>query len=229
MKVPWLSKASIADTASLLIDHYESAVKASVAPPIPVEDIIERGLDLHLGFHDLKSLLNLNDVLGATFVEKRLICVDASFVEKKFKGRMFFTLAHEAGHWMLHRRCIRRSEANETAHFCRLRDAKKPVEWQADYFASCLLMPEKFVSDAFQQVFGHKSLSLHNVQATYCGPLCFDPCIGTWPRIAAAVMEAGGFSNVSKQAMIIRLQDLRLISNETKARMNWDATLITAF
>lgn len=182
MKASWLPKASIADATSLLIDHYESAVNTTLAPPIPVEDLIERGLNLRLGFHDLKSRLNLSDVLGATFVEKRLLCVDASLVANKSKGRMFFTLAHEAGHWMLHRTYIQRSITDETAHFCRVQDAKKPVEWQADYFASCLLMPEKFVSDAFQQVYGCKRLSLHNVQAAYCGPLCFDPCIGTWPR-----------------------------------------------
>lgn len=229
MKVPWLSKASIAAAASDLIDRYQSVVNTLVAPPVPVEDIIERGLNLGLGFHDLKSRLNLSDVLGATFIEKRMICVDASLVEHKSKGRMFFTMAHETGHWVLHRRYILRSETGETAHFCRVQDAKKPVEWQADYFASCLLMPEKLVSNAFQKVFGRRSLTLHNVQAAYCGPLCFDPCIGTWPRIAAAVMKAGGFSNVSKQAMIIRLQDLGLIRNQTKAHMRWDATLMTAF
>lgn len=229
MKVPWLAKASIADATSLLIDHYESVVNTTVTPPIPVEDLIERGLNLRLGFPDLKSRLNLDDVLGATFVEKRLICVDASLAENKSKGRMFFTLAHEAGHWMLHRTYIRRPKSDATAHFCRIQDAKKPVEWQADYFASCLLMPEKLVIAAFQQVFGCKGLALHNVQAAYCGPLCFDPCIGTWPRIAAQVMEAGGFSNVSKQAMIIRLQDIGLIRNETQTHTRWDAAVMTAF
>ena len=146
---------------------------------------------------------------------------DASLVESKSKGRLFFTLAHEAGHWMLHRTHISRSAAGEAAHFCRVQDAKKPVEWQADYFASCLLMPEKFVCGAFQQAFGCERLSLHNVQAAYCGPLCFDPCIGTWPRIAATVMEAGGFTNVSKQAMIIRLQDLDLVRNATGTPILW--------
>jgi hypothetical protein len=89
-------------------------------------------------------------------------------------------------------------------------------------------MPEKFVCDAFQRAFACERLSLHNVHAAYCGPLCFDPCIGTWPRIAAAVMEAGGFTNVSKQAMIIRLQDLSLVCNETQTRMNWDAARMAA-
>ena len=34
-------------------------------------------------------------------------------------------------------------------------------------------------------------------------------------------LVAGGFSNVSKQAMIIRLQDLALVKNETRARLSW--------
>jgi hypothetical protein len=35
--------------------------------------------------------------------------------------------------------------------------------------------------------------------------------------------EAGGFSNVSKHAMIIRLQDLGLLVNKTKKKMDWEA------
>jgi len=120
MKVPWLSKASIADSSSLLIDHYESAVKTSVTHLFYRRHHRKR-FGSTPGFHDLKSRLNINDVLGATFVEKRLICVDASLVANKFKGRMFFTLAHEAGHWMLHRRYIQRSEANQAAHFAAFR------------------------------------------------------------------------------------------------------------
>jgi len=42
-------------------------------------------------------------------------------------------------------------------------------------------------------------------------------------------MEAGGFTNVSKQAMIIRLQDIGLVRNETQTRMSWDAPRMAAF
>jgi Zn-dependent peptidase ImmA (M78 family) len=35
------------------------------------------------------------------------------------------------------------------------------------------------------------------------------------------VKDAGHFTNVSKQAMMIRLQDLGLVKNETRARMSW--------
>jgi len=39
--------------------------------------------------------------------------------------------------------------------------------------------------------------------------------------LTAALKETGNFSNVSKQAMMIRLQDLGLVHNETQARMTW--------
>jgi hypothetical protein len=56
------------------------------------------------------------------------------------------------------------------------------------------------------------------------GPLYFDPCVKNWYRIADVVCDAGGFCNVSKQAMIIRLQDLNLVINQTNTPMGWDYT-----
>jgi len=35
--------------------------------------------------------------------------------------------------------------------------------------------------------------------------------------------EAGGFSNFSRQAMIIRLQDLGLVVKKTGLKMDWEA------
>ena len=56
---------------------------------------------------------------------------------------------------------------------------------------------------------------------TAAGPICYDPYVENWPIIATKVIKAGGFKNVSKQAMIIRLQDLGLVKNETQARLSW--------
>jgi len=227
MKVPWLAKQTIADIADDLITDYQCTVDCTTVPPIPVEDIIERALGLNLGFFDLRTRLDLNDVLGATYVNKRLICIDESLVNQRCNGRLFFTCAHEAGHWVLHRNIV--SEARRGAWiFCRVRDANRPLEWQADYFASCLLMPESFVRPAFECVYGARPLVLYKLKSAFCGPICFDPAVETWPQIAREVMHAGGFSNVSKQAMIIRLQDLGLVQNETGVRLNWDAAVAMA-
>jgi Zn-dependent peptidase ImmA (M78 family) len=253
MKVPWLAKSSISAAAAEIIAEYEAKINCRVKPPVPVESIIERGLNLKLGFIDLRQKLNMDDVLGATFVKKRIICVDRSLAENQNEGRLCFTFAHETGHWVLHRRLVENAcrtigikainrHGGEIAElgsldnfefdfsrstwsgdfiFCRSRDAKQPIEWQADYFASCLLMPEDAVRIAFCKCFGTRPLVLYNVKSAYNGPVCFDPTIETWPKIAGAVKEAGWFSNVSKQAMIIRLQDLGLVKNETRARLSW--------
>jgi Zn-dependent peptidase ImmA (M78 family) len=275
LRVPWLSKKSIAAAAGGVIACYEAIVKRRVQPPIPVENIIERGLDLRLGFADLRKSLKLDDVLGATFVKKKMICVDRSLAENQNEGRLCFTFAHETGHWVLHRKLVDQAcrtfanrgitrlrptkpestglaefvpELDQSTRpddfgavspidfepdmggsiFCRVKDAKEPIEWQADYFASCLLMPEADVRDAFGQCFGSRPLILYNVKSAYSGPVCFDPCVETWPRIADAVRDAGGFSNVSRQAMIIRLQDLGLVKNETRSRLSWKEITVTA-
>jgi Zn-dependent peptidase ImmA (M78 family) len=224
MKVPWLPKKTIADAAAGVIAGYAAKINRPVQPPIPVEAIIERGLSLKLGFADLRKKLELNDVLGATYVKEELICVDRSLAEDQDEGRLCFTFAHETGHWVLHRNLIEqayRTDGNDAFIFCRIKDAKKPIEWQADYFASCLLMPADAVNNAFCKFYGSKPLVLYNVKSCYCGPICFDPCVQNWPSIAATLKEAGNFTNVSKQAMIIRLQDLGLVKNETHVRMSW--------
>ena len=273
MIVPWLPKKKIADLAAGVVAGYAAKVKREFLPPIPVEAIIERGLGLKLGFADLRQKLKLDDVLGATFVNDELICVDQSLADNQNEGRLCFTFAHETGHWVLHRELIdqacrtggnsafirlRRNKLESTSHneialdlgqnsrsdgygaispytlqqstcgfiFCRVKDAKKPIEWQADYFASCMLMPEKAVKSAFYEIFGLQPLILYNVKSSYCGPICYDPCVENWPIIAGKVKKAGGFENVSKQAMIIRLQDLGLVKNETHARMAWDKSYV---
>lgn len=224
MKVPWLTKKSIAAAAADVITDYEAKIKRCVQPPIPVENIIERGLNLKLGFSDLRKKLKLNDVLGATYVKDRMISVDSSLAENQNEGRLCFTVAHETGHWTLHREYINqacRAGTDDAFIFCRIKDAKQKIEWQADYFASCLLMPKEAVKSAFYRCYGYRPLILYNVKGAFCGPICFDPCVENWPKIADVVKKAGGFSNVSKQAMIIRLQDLGLVKNETRANLSW--------
>jgi Zn-dependent peptidase ImmA (M78 family) len=221
MKVPWMEKAAIACAAANVIADFEAATDKRIEPPIPVDDIIEFGLDLELGFEDLRRKLNLEDVLGATYVQSRKICADISLDRPDEEGRLCFTLAHEAGHWVLHRELIDQASPGRGFIFCRSRDAKKPIEWQADYFAACLLMPKACIRDAFTRVCGPQPLVLHNVESAYSGPICFDPCVANWPAIADCVRRAGNFLNVSKQAMIIRLQELGWVRNETRSPMAW--------
>jgi hypothetical protein len=225
MKVPFLPKELVSAVASEVLSDYEAFIGKTVRPPVPVEDIVERSLGVRLGFIDFEEKYGMPDVYGALYVQKKLIAISTSLLDDRSEGRFCFTCAHEAGHWVLHRHLAgtaHRSAPEDDAVFCRAKDAKAPVEWQADYFAGCLLMPEKEIEKAFHQAFGTDCLELHNVRKTFpTTPFHFDLCVENWRHIAGAVAQAGGFSNISKQAMIIRLQDLGWVVNHTGQAMNW--------
>jgi Zn-dependent peptidase ImmA (M78 family) len=227
MKIPWLPKKKIVRQAEGVITNYEAKTGNQVAPPIPIDDIIETGLNLKRGCIEFEDNMIGSDILGATYVKQRLLCVNKKLLINKFEGRLNFTWAHEVGHWVLHRQFVvpeAHTLSDQGTILCRSRDSKRPIEWQADYFASCLLMPEKLIQDAFMKAYGPWPLKVCNVKSKLNGPLYFDPCIKNWHCIADAVRETGGFSNVSKQAMIIRLQNLGLVVNQTNVRMDWKYT-----
>ena len=227
MKVPWISKEEIDRKATDLLEAFQTMAGYMVKPPVPVEDIIERSLGLRLIYEDLEKVFGSKDVLGATYVESKIICINERLFEHSSEGRLVFTCAHEAGHWVLHRRYMDAEggdNSKDEAIVCRPRDAKAPIEWQADYFAACLLMPEKEIREAFQRVCGPEPFIINNVRnEVEEGARSEEPFVEQWPFIAAAMCEAGGFSNVSKHAMIIRLQDLGLMINQTSTRMDWKA------
>ena len=56
-----------------------------------------------------------------------------------------FTLAHELGHYILH------SPRTNSFAFRRDRDLASLVEWEANWFAACLLMPEQAFLDAMKE------------------------------------------------------------------------------
>jgi Zn-dependent peptidase ImmA (M78 family) len=225
MKVPFLRKQRISDVAANVVSDYEAMIGKTVAPPIPVENIIEQSLGLSLGFIDFEEKYGMPDIYGATYVKKKFIAISTTLLDEHSEGRYCFTCAHEIGHWVLHRHLVdaaaRRSK-EEGAVFCREKDAKAPIEWQADYFAGCLLMPENEIEAAFHQIFGCDVLNLYIAQRVFPPtPFHFDICVDNWQLIADAVRRAGGFSNISKQAMMIRLQDLGLVVNHTDQPINW--------
>jgi Zn-dependent peptidase ImmA (M78 family) len=220
-----MSKEKINDEALVLLADYQKIRGCDVEPPIPVENIIEQHLNVKIGFVDFGNKLGMRGVLGATYVQERMICVNEKLLDDRSEGRLSFTWAHEAGHWTLHRHLIKPIAGQRSVDktiFCRSKNAALPIEWQADYFASCILMPEENVRNAFNETFGSNPLNLLNIKSCYKGPLCFDPCVENWPLIADTVRSAGNFYNVSKQAIIVRLQHLGLLINRTGARLTWN-------
>ena len=220
-----MTKEEIARRAEGLLTAYEAVIGHRVRPPVPVEDVIERFLGLSLSYEDLDRKLGMDDVLGATYVDRKGISINERLLEDRNEGRMIFTCAHEVGHWILHRHLVEAAAGLNRvreAIVCRAKNARAPMEWQADYFATCLLMPGKEMNKAFSLIFPAGRVVLENERSSLGGKaVCVDPCVENWHFIADIVREGGGFTNVSKEAMIFRLEELGLVVNRTGAKLGW--------
>ena len=125
-------------------------------------------LGLSLDFDDLGFRLGIPnaDVLGALWVDRREVFIDQSldpYEHPDMEGRYNFSVGHETGHWCLHRPYIANAAAQsamfndsetEPTVICRTSQAKERIEWQADYFSSCFLMPRQNVLEAWSDRFG---------------------------------------------------------------------------
>ena len=156
-------------------------------------------------------------MLGATWLDDGLVVIDSSLEGNE--GRFSFTIGHEIGHWQLHRPLLEmekvtlplfsREPGTKASQAIVCRDKQRDdAEKQADKFASFLLMPATDVIATAREVNG--------------GPLTIDHFAkrkeaGEWfPELrdfAAEVIAKGNFSNVSNQAMQIRLETLKFVTD----------------
>ena len=79
------------------------------------------------------------------------------------------------------------------------RGRKPPVEWQADQFAACLLMPARLVRTAVLEAFDGRLPSWEGIEARHSSGEPDERFI----EVASDVLEAGRFDNVSNMAMRI--------------------------
>lgn len=226
-RVPFLHERAIEDHARLLLDEWAENRPAVTQPPVPIEEILECHLQLDCLISDLRAELGHPDVLGGIWFGDRVIKVDQSLdpaVNSKMLGRYRFTIAHEVGHWRLHRQHMMNDpsaqslfETNSEPAFVQRSNANPPEEVQANAFAACVLMPRQMVFDQWAQWRG----SDDQVAIT-------DLNIGDYhdERRANEEMAMDAFCKpladrfeVSAQAMRYRLQKLELLVREIQPRL----------
>lgn len=162
-------------------DVYAAAVEAGMSPepPVNVEFIVEFVLnyDLHLG----ASLPA--GVLGSTDGHAKVVYISDEFPNE---GRRRFTIAHEIGHIQMHvPMLVARDKQPTLFDFPPGPHQDDSLEWQADYFASALLMPRQLLVKHF----------------------------GEAARLGQAIKpaEVADFFDVSRQAASIRLEEVGMI------------------
>ena len=148
--------------------------------------------------------------------------------------RYRYTAAHEGcGHWRLHRHLFVKDPAqallfDDTAVplvVCRQSRAKTPVEWQANFHASCVLMPRNLVFAVWEEIFPDRRPRIVQQHASINHPFI------EVPRVKSRNRECGDFELndelldrvarplakrflVSPTAMRIRLENLGLLLRE---------------
>lgn len=153
--VKFIPEAHLERAAMELLAKYGQAYGEIAAPPIPAEEILECHLDLSLGFDNLNVRFGESGILGATWIEDKNVLIDQSLdptANPRIEGRYRFTVAHEVGHWVLHRHQLTAARTapllnqdSEPSIICRATTKKRPIESQADRFAGYLLMPEEMI------------------------------------------------------------------------------------
>ena len=125
--------------------------------PFPFEEIVKRNDDLELLFGDLNDIdipnINHNNDLSGLILynaeEKKFIII----IEKnKQENRKNFTIAHELGHYFLHKNLLKKKSlvVDGDATLYRLDNGLSNIEEsQANYFAASLLMPKERVKKAW--------------------------------------------------------------------------------
>jgi hypothetical protein len=248
IKVKYLTEDEIESDAKLLLAEYEDTAGEPIKLPVPVNNITTYHLALRLGFDDLHKTLNrpmLNgqpDILGAIWVEKELVLIDRHLDPKSnpsMLGRYRFSVAHEIGHWRLHRSYVTR-DPNQTALFeasteptviCRASQENEPVEWQANFFGSCLLMPRRRVHDEWKEYLGRTSpLLLSDLRPNGNMMMRAQSMIYEQGRNEAEAVDVALFEEVAKPiarrfgvsapAMRIRLENLGLLLQQAPQQMS---------
>ena len=129
-----------------IADNFLHEYYPSFSLPIPIENIIE--LKLELSIFPVKNLESGCEIDGSLSKDFKTILIDERTFEKSVK-RARFTLAHEVGHYILHRDIFRKSGGFKTEQEFinfqnNLEDGEyKRLEIQAFRFAEEILFPKQ--------------------------------------------------------------------------------------
>lgn len=164
---------------------------------------------MKLKYSKLEDNFN-NDVLGYFDSEKNEIIVNSSI---KDTPREPFILAHEIGHFILHKNLkvnkslynnFRDTSFSFFEQSYALRNPKNWIEWQANCFASSLLMPELSFKAILISI--QKDLGIRNSGRVF---LDEQEC-NKWDY-GEIVKKIASHFNVSKISVEYRFNDLKLI------------------
>jgi hypothetical protein len=151
-KCPWIDKNDI----WLEADSFRSKYWQSSNLPVDIALIIEGSLGMDIiPVHDMKSEFDTDAFLRRDLTA---ICVDYNcYDEDRFENRMRFSLAHEMGHYILHRNIISSLSFSSPEEWVEIvngipQEEYWKFEWQANEFGGRLLVPHDKLEEGVKQI-----------------------------------------------------------------------------
>jgi Zn-dependent peptidase ImmA (M78 family) len=206
-----LSSKQIDTIASNLINEFNpNILNYGLSTPLNhILDFLGSKYNLTFKFSDLNDELS-NDILGYFDSEKNEIKIN---FKVKDTPREPFILAHEIGHFILHKnlkvnKVVYNNFKDTSFSFFEqsyvLRNPKNWIEWQANCFASSLLMPE--LSFRAILILNQKELGISKA-----GRIFLDDQECNKSDYKELIKRLSSHFNVSKLSIEYRLNDLKLI------------------
>ena len=211
-RVRFLQDRVIEQESWNLLYEYSKKENWDLSAPIPVENIAEKYLGYQIELTN-EGLFSEPTMLGGIIFDENTIQINGGIENQD--GRYNFTVAHEIGHHTLHKTWLYAQRSQQKLFedsevqsiLCREEGVKPRGEIQADKFAACLLMPEQLVKETFINIYKYPiDVTSHQICKEFGLPVDVEA-----KMIAEKVIEKGGFTNVSKIAMVNRLINLKLI------------------
>ncbi len=140
LKLPYLTYLDTEKEARRFLEHYWPTFEL----PIPIEDIIDVKIGIHIDtFPGLYKDYRLNGFLTA---DRTTIYIDEIQYHQFYK-KCRYTLAHELGHYILHKECYENLPLKSIEEYIkwRLSISNEEVSWfetHANWFAEQVLVPK---------------------------------------------------------------------------------------
>lgn len=214
LNIPFLSEEEIEKCANAIIDKdVENRLQIlrdiDITTKIPSINPFAYVESLNLSYKIDK--MSNGSQLGLLDVGKNLVILNSDGLENNEKFR--FTMAHELGHHVLHSPLFKNQgvisvgESENTLSICE--NGARKLEYQANKFASYLLMPQKIVMYLYVIFFKRY---VQKIYGDELHPLYYNPDQPeTWDSYHGVVVNMAKQLDVSKQAMEIRLKLLGLL------------------
>jgi hypothetical protein len=149
--VRFVPDEEIEGKAYRLLADFESQYGGISKPPIPIDKLIEKFLELRFDWEEIED--NGGMILGCLHPDSRKIMMNSRHIDffDAHWGTEEYTKAHEVGHWDLH--IAKTGEAvqlglpglvSEGKYLCRS-GAGDSREYQAEKYAAYLLMPHDLI------------------------------------------------------------------------------------